>query len=135
MNTLELMVEEVLKKNGFVAQPEEVVAAAECIERYNECKDPSDDIYTPEMWLHETMERYPETLPKKKDGYFKIADYLSRQRKMCVEHTGRLPDDRDFAETFECEEFSDKFGTYDIDFSDFINFLLLYYECEGKLGG
>ena len=90
MNTLELMVEKVLKDNGYIATPKIVEASAEYIDMVNENKEDSEPIYTPEKWLEETKASTfgKENLFTKLDGYYEICDYLVRQRELCIDQTG-----------------------------------------------
>lgn len=133
MNTLELMVEKVLKDNGYIATPKIVEASAEYIDMVNENKDDSEPIYTPEKWLEETKASTfgKEELKTKIECCYEVCDYLAKQRERCIDETGCQLDVEDFREHFECDEFKDRFGDYNLTLNDILNFLLVYYDNEG----
>jgi len=133
MNTLELMVEKVLKDNGYIANEKLVESIAEYIDMINENKEDSEPIYTPAKWLEETKGSTfgVENLVTKLDGCYEICDYLARQREHCIDETGCQLDVEDFREHFDCDEFKDRFGIYGLTLNDILNFLLVYYQKEG----
>lgn len=132
MNTLELMVEKVLTDNNYIAVPSLVSAAAEYIDKVNENKLPSDNIYTPEQWLKDTKVNYPESLVKRFHGYTAICDYLVEQRKLCIDQTGCSFCITDLVGHFDAPDFQEEFGAYKITLNDILNFLLVYYEKHEK---
>lgn len=132
MNTLELMVAEVLKDNGFIPHEKAIKAGAEYIEMVNSMKEENEPIYTPEKWLKDTKKFSDEKLLIKKiDGYYEICDYIVRQRELCIDQTGCSFCITDLKEHFDAPDFKERFGIYDISLNDILNFLLVYYQKEG----
>ena len=65
MRTLRLMIERVLKKNGYTLNSElgDIDGVIEYLELINEhCT--ADDVYAPENWIEDTKSLYPEYLIK-----------------------------------------------------------------------
>jgi len=132
--TLELMIEDLFKKKGYMYNEATISAASDYIEMYNTHKDEDEPTMTPASWLKMTEDDYPECvdfeLITKESLMYRIADYFVKQRRECIDQTGCLPCYDDFVQTMECDDYRDQIGGWapEINITDFINFLLDYYE-------
>lgn len=132
MNTLQLLVAKALKDHGYIPQTELVIAGAEYIEMRNSVKIPSDEIYTPLMWIREIEQTGSDELKCKVIACKEICNYLASQRDLCIDQTGCDFCMEDIIGHFEAPDFIEEFGDYHIDIGDIFNFLLVYYQKHEK---
>ena len=138
MTTTEKWVLKTLDDNGIVANADLIIAAAEQIDMENAMRD-RNELYTPDDWLKDTKDNYPELLLSDK-MYKPVCEWLIAQRNECMDQRGDFPCIYDYTMGLESEDFEnyldEQFNVRpNITLDDIFNFLLLQYEFGGKMNG
>ena len=130
MNTLQKIIKQELEAEGYLIPNDKYIEAIE--EQLDRVNENQEHLYDVEDWIYETYHNDHTMLRKKNDNWEYAIDYLLKQRKLCIEQTGCKPSMMDYNEACQCEEYKDLvWGNIALD--DIFEFLLDYYEKEGKV--
>ena len=141
MKTLEKMIRKAVDNAGFILNTYEIRLkdAAEYIEMMN--MDNNADLYTPEDWVRDTVENYPNYFIKKSD-ISKLKNwycnealyYMIKQRELCFDQTGMEPNLEDYSLGMDSEGFSNymksvgcDLRTYKLTLDDIFDYLVMYW--------
>lgn len=130
MNTIQKLIKRELESNGYMVPNDGYLKAIE--DELDKVNESQDHIYDIEDWIYETSHNSPKELRKERDNWAYAIDYLLKQRRLCIEQTGVKPCMADFEGGVECDDFKELVWG-DLSMSDIFNFLLDYYEKEGKV--